>query len=265
MALHIIVIAREVWDTRDLVGSPLDDGGALKSAALATRYETEDLNALEMALRLKDQQAAKVTVLSAGQPGAVDVLREALYRGADAVARIDAAPATLDTAALAALYAAAVRKAGPADLVLLGVNVSEGENSLLGAHLAVALNAEQISLVDNIEKAGDGAVLGKRAIEMGYEFVEARLPAVLSVGVALVKDDPRTPRSAKATLKLKHKKTDIAAWKPAELGVADPATLRTTAVAGYEKIVERVIESKDVDPESESALQAMLAAVVKGS
>jgi electron transfer flavoprotein beta subunit len=265
MALNIIVIAREVWDTRDLVGAVLDGAGQINQARLAGRYEPEDLNALELALRLKDQQGGKVTVLYAGAVGAMDVLREALYRGADAAFRVHVNRGELDTSALAKLYAAAIRKQGACDLVLLGVNVPEGENSLLGSHLAAALGVEQISYVDNIEKTGEGVVVGKRAIEMGYEYVEAALPALLTVGVALVADDPRTPRSAKAMLKLKHKKTDIPAWTPADLGIADVAALKTTAIAGYRAIAERVIESKDVDPESESALKAMLAEVLKGS
>ena len=77
MPYNVIVIAREVWDTRDLVGSPLDDSSAVKKASLATRYEPEDLNALEMALRIKDANGGKVTALSIGAPGSVDAPREA--------------------------------------------------------------------------------------------------------------------------------------------------------------------------------------------
>lgn len=264
MGYNIIVIAREIWDTRDLVGSPLDDAGAVKKAALATRYEPEDLNALEMALRIKDANGGKVTVLSVGAAGPVDAPREALYRGADAAVRIDVERDQLDTQAAAKLLAAAIRKMGDHDLVLAGLNVSEGENSVLGAHVAALLGIAQISLVDAIDRIGDGVVVGKRAIEMGYEYVEAKLPAVLSVGVALVADDPRTPRSAKAMLKLKHKKTEIPAWKPADLGLADPAALRTTVLCRHTRIDEKAIQSVDVDPESETALKSMLDAVRKG-
>jgi electron transfer flavoprotein beta subunit len=263
MPLNVIVIAREVWDTRDLVAAPLDEAGGLKSGSLATRYEPEDLNALEMALRLKDQQGAKVIVLSHGPAGNVDAPREALYRGADEAHRIDVARDAVDTQAAAKLYAAALKKLGAFDLVLLGVNVTEGENSLLAGQLAALLDLEQISYADGIEVAS-GAVTGKRAVEMGYEYVEAAMPAVVSVGVALVADDPRTPRSAKAMLKLKHKKTEIKTITPADLGIADVAALRTTKVAGYRAIEARKVDAKDVDPESESALKSMLDAVLKG-
>ena len=262
MPLNIIVVAREVWDTRDLPNSPADAAGTLKTSGLATRFEPEDLNALEIALRLKDQQGGKVTVLSHGPAGSVDAPREALYRGADEAIRIDVPRDGLDTQAAARLYAAALKKIGTYDLVLAGVNIAEGENSLLGAHVAALVGLEQVSYVDGVEQVGNGAVTAKRAIEMGYEYVEAPLPVLLTVGVALVADDPRTPRSAKAMLKLKHKKTAIAAWTPADLGVGDISA--ATTIAGYAPIAERQVNSIDVDPESESALKSMLDAARKG-
>ena len=265
MPMNIIVIAREVWDTRDLATCPLDPAGALKAASLATRFEPEDLNSLELALRLKDQQGGKVTVLSHGPAGNLDAPREALYRGADEAIRIAVPRDQVDTQAAAALYAGAIRKIGAFDLVLVGLNIPEGENSLLGAHIGVALDVEHISYVDNVEIPAPGTIVAKRAIEMGYEYIEAKTPAVLSVGVALVADDPRTPRSAKAMLKLKHKKTAIAEWAAADLGVADVAAACAVKSAGHLAIPERKIESKEIDPNSESALKEMLAAAMKGA
>lgn len=262
---NITVIVREVWDTRDLATQVIDDQGQVRASALQTRFEPEDLNALEMALRIKDAQGGKVTVLSFGDVGAVDVCREALYRGADEAHRIDVRRADLDTAAAAHLLAAAIRKIGAADLVLLGVTVPEGENALLGSHLAALLDIEQVSYVDSLDKVEGGKVAARRAIEMGYETVEVPCPAVITAGVALLEDDPRTPRSAKAMLKLKHKKTEVPAHTPASLGVADPAALRTTRVVRREPVPERVIQSVDVDPENEPALKGMLDKVLKGA
>jgi electron transfer flavoprotein beta subunit len=249
-----------VWDTRDLTGRVLDDGGQVKAGALATRFEPEDLNALEMALRIKDEQGGTVTAISLGQPGDVDVLRECLYRGVDGVVRVDADPRSLDTQGQAGLLAEAIRKQEGYDLVLTGVTVTEGENSLIGSHVAALLGIEQISYVDSLVTIGDGRVVGKRAIEMGYEDVEVPLPALMTVGVALVEDDPRTPRSAKAMLKLKAKKVEIPLLTAADLG----ATAATTTIAGHEAVPEVVIESKEVDPEDEAALQTMLDEVLKG-
>jgi electron transfer flavoprotein beta subunit len=259
--MNTIVIVREVWDTRDLAGQVLDDAGNIKASALTTRFEPEDLNGLEMALKIKDQHGGKVTVLSVGEVRQVDVLRESLYRGADEVISIKR-DGNADTQATATLLAAAIRKIGGYHLILCGISIPEGENSLLAAHVAELLDLDLITWVDGIESIDAAQVVGKRAIEMGYEYIEAPLPALLGVGVALLEDDPRAPRSAKAMLKLKHKKTDIPAWSAADLGVAATAT---TKLAGYQPIVQRVIESQTVDTESESALVALLAEIRKGA
>lgn len=118
--------------------------------------------------------------------------------------------------------------------------------------------------MDSIDKVEGGKVSARRAIEMGYETIEVPCPAVITAGVALLEDDPRTPRSAKAMLKLKHKKTDVPVHTPASLGIADVAALRTTRVIKREAVAERVIQSVDVNPEDESALKAMLEKVLKG-
>ena len=261
MGYHCIVVVREVWDTRDLVASPLDEAGQLRPGALQTRFEPEDLNALEAALRIKDAHGGKVTAIAVGEPRGVDVLRECLYRGADEVRKVAAEPAALDDQALGALVAGAVRTLGAYDLVLVGTSAVDAENSQLGPHLAAALGIPQVSWVDAIEDVGPGRAVAKRAVEMGYEYVELKFPALCAIGVALLEDDPRAPRSAKAMLKLKMKKADIPAIAPA----ADPAAAVTTRVAKRESIPPRVIESKDVAADDPAALQAMLDQVLKGA
>jgi len=265
MACNCIVIVREVWDTRDLVGNLLDEQGGIRPGALQTRFEPEDLNALEAALRIKDAQGGTVTAVAVGAPrGGVEVLRECLYRGADAALQVDGDPSALDDRALAALLAGAVRKLGAAELVLVGTSVVDGENAMLGALLAVELGWNHVAWVDAIESAGGGKAVAKRAIEMGFESVETPLPAVLSIGVALLEDDPRAPRSAKAMLKLKMKKAAIPTAAPSDLGVPDPRALVTTRVAGRAAVPPRAVETKTVDAENPAELQAMIHEALKG-
>ncbi len=259
MPYNCIVVAREVWDTRDLLGNVVSADGQLNESGLSKRFEPEDLNSLEQALQLKDKHGGKVTVLSVGDSKDVDVLRECLYRGVDDVVRVSSG-ADLDTAGQAKLLAAAVQKIGEYDLIFLGVSVPEGENSLLGAQLAAALEVDQITYVDSLVESDDSSVLCKREIEMGSEFIRVQLPAVLVLGVYLLKDDPRTPRSAKAMLKLKMKKKEIPVWTAADLGVGDLAAKVT--VTSYEAIPQKEVETKVVDPEDAGALKAMLDDVV---
>lgn len=262
MSYHCVVIVRETWDSRDLVASPIA-GTALAEQSLTKRFEPEDLNALEQALQLKDKHGGKVTVISLGQPRDVDVLRECLFRGADDAVRVlTPAGVALDTAAQAQLLAAALRKLGAFDLLLIGVTVPEGENSLLGSEIAARLGIDQITYVDSLVEIGGGQVLCKREVEMGSEFIRATLPAALILGVYLLKDDPRTPRSAKAMLKLKLKKTPIPEWPPAELGIADPAALRRVLPPTYAAVPQREVATQAVDPENQNALKAMLQEVL---
>ncbi|HNV86325.1 MAG TPA: hypothetical protein PKL97_05105 [Candidatus Omnitrophota bacterium] len=265
MPYNCAVIVREIWDTRDLVGTVLKEDGGLNEAVLTTRFEPEDLNALEMALQLKDKQGGKVTAISVGQPRNVDVLRECLYRDVDAVVRVDVPSVKdFDTATLARMIANTAQKAGPFDLILAGLDIVDGENSLLGTHVAASLGVDAVTYVDALDEIAPGRVVCKRQIENGSEVVETKLPALLVVGVALLKDDPRTPRSAKATLKLKHKKTPIPVSTLQDLGIGDPASLKTTVLAGYEGIPQRVIESKQVDPNDEPSLKSMLDDIRRG-
>lgn len=265
MGYNCVVVVREVWDTRDLVASPLDESGGIRAGALQSRFEPEDLNALEMALRIKDQHGGKVTAVTVGKPRSVEVLREALYRGVDAALEVLVDPAGLDDQALAALLAGAIRaKAGEFDLVLVGTTAVDEENSILGAHLAVALGIEPVGWVDAIDKIEAGHVVAKRAVEMGYEFVDTKFPALLSVGVALLEDDPRSPRSAKAMLKLKLKKAEIPSVDAAGAGVPDPAAAVRTRVAKREAIPPRTIVSRTVDPEDAAALKGMMDEALKG-
>jgi len=264
MPYNCIVIVREVWDTRDLANQVLEENGKLKDGALQTRFEPEDLNALEIALQIKDKHGGKVTALAIGGPRNIDVLRECLYRGVDEVARIDEPNfKDLDTAAAASLLFQAIKKIGSYDLVLSGVNVVEGENSLLGAEVANLIGIDHVSYVDSLEEISEGRIKCKRAVEMGYEIVETKLPAAIIAGVALLKDDPRTPRSAKAVLKLKQKKVPVPTWTAKELGIEDLSSFKTTCISRYEAVKQRTVESKNIAPEDESALKGMLSEVMK--
>lgn len=257
MGYHSIVIAREVWDPRDLLANIVNAEGHLNESVLTKRYEPEDMNCLEQALQLKDTHGGKVTVLSIGPSRDVDVLRESLFRGVDDVVRLlPPDGAVLDTEAQAEMLAAAIGKIEGYNLILVGVTVPEGENAMLGAQLAAKLELEQVTYIDSLVEIDDASVLCKREIEMGNEYIRTQLPAVLVMGVYLLKDDPRTPRNAKAMLKLKMKKKPIPEWTCADLGL--DALNAKVKLSAYEGVPTPEIETRDVDPEDAAALKAML-------
>ncbi|MBP5716546.1 MAG: electron transfer flavoprotein beta subunit/FixA family protein, partial [Bacteroidales bacterium] len=85
MALNIIVLAKQVPDTHNVGPDAMTPEGTINRAALPAVFNPEDLNALEQALRLKEQcPGSTINVVTMGLPKSAEVIRESLYRGADA-------------------------------------------------------------------------------------------------------------------------------------------------------------------------------------
>ena len=84
MSLKIVVLAKQVPDTRNVGKDAMTAEGTVNRAALPAIFNPEDLNALEQALRLKEQNpGSTVGILTMGPPRAAEVIRQGLYRGAD--------------------------------------------------------------------------------------------------------------------------------------------------------------------------------------
>jgi len=83
--LRIIVLAKQVPDTKNVTGEVMTPEGTLNRAALAAIFNPEDLNALEMGLQLRERHGGEVIVMSMGPPRAAEILEDALCRGADRV------------------------------------------------------------------------------------------------------------------------------------------------------------------------------------
>src|ERR671935_3268979 len=150
-----------------------------------------DANAVEEALRLKEQQGdGEVVVVSMGPTGALDSLRKALAMGADrAVLVSDDALAGSDLVATSAVLAKALERE-EADLVLLGQQGSDSDGAVLGAALADRLRLPMFSQAAELTLS-EGSIRGKRQTEFGYDVIEAPLPAVVAVSDAI--NEPRYP------------------------------------------------------------------------
>ena len=129
--LSMVVLAKQVPDTQNLTGEAMKEDGTVNRAALPAIFNPEDLNALEMALALKDRYGGTVNVLSMGPPAAVEVLKEALYRGADNVYLLsDRKFAGSDTLATSfALKQAVATKFPNFDIVLCGRQAIDGDTA----------------------------------------------------------------------------------------------------------------------------------------
>lgn len=213
MSLKIIVLAKQVPDTRNVGKDAMTPQGTVNRAALPAIFNPEDLNALEQALRLKEQNpGSTVHVLTMGPPRAAEVLRESLYRGADAGYLLsDRAFAGADTLATSYALAQAVKKIGSPDIVLGGRQAIDGDTAQVGPQVAQKLDLNQVTYVTDIQSVKDGKVTVIRHIDGGIERVEAPLPILLTVNGNAA---PCRPRNAK--LIMKYKRAMAPMERPAE-------------------------------------------------
>lgn len=195
MSLNIIVLAKQVPDTRNVGAQAMNADGTINRAALPAIFNPDDLGALEQALQLKDKNpGSRVTVLTMGPKRATELLREALYRGADeAVLLSDSAFAGADTLATSYALTMAVRKIGDFDMILCGRQAIDGDTAQVGPQVAQQLAIPQVTYVRKVQAVENGTAVVERAIENGVELLKAPLPLLLTVdGTA----SPCRPRNA---------------------------------------------------------------------
>lgn len=174
-----------------------------------------DRNALEAALLVKEKTASYITVFSMGPPPAGDIIKECLALGADTgILLSDRAFAGADAYATAFVLAAAIKKAGPVDLILCGRASSDGATEWVGPELAVFLDLPIVSMVRELVEHDDNLCIVKADIENGYRLVQVELPAVLTVTQEL-----NTPRTLSFSGIIKSRKKEITTWNMADLAL----------------------------------------------
>ncbi len=224
----ILVFVKQVPDTQNITGDAMTPAGTVNRAALPTIFNPEDLNALELALELKDRYNSKVVVATMGPPAAAEVLRASLFRGADeAILLTDRAFAGADTLATSYALSCCAKKFGNFDLILCGRQAIDGDTAQVGPQVAEKLSLPQIGYVEDVVELTDKKIVAKRAIEGGYEILESPLPALLTVV------DCNTPRPMAALKIMKYKR----AMTPSEVSKLGEAYLNAeTAAAKVEEL-----------------------------
>lgn len=196
MSLNIIVLAKQVPDTRNVGKDAMKEDGTINRAALPAIFNPEDLNALEQALRLKDANpGSTVTLLTMGLPRAAEIIREAIFRGADAgIVLTDRTLGGADTLATSYSLAQAVKKFGNYDIILGGRQAIDGDTAQVGPQIAEKLSIPQVTYAEDILDLKDGYVTVKRRLESGVETVKAPLPCVVTVNGSAAECRPRNAR-----------------------------------------------------------------------
>lgn len=201
--MRIIVLAKQVPDTRNVGKDAMKADGTINRAALPAIFNPEDLSALEQALRLKERYpGSTVTLLTMGPGRAAEIIREGLYRGADdGVLLTDRAFAGADTLATSYALAMAIRKIGDFDLIVGGRQAIDGDTAQVGPQVAEKLGLSQITYAEEIVGVTDGRITVRRKIPGGVETVEGPLPIVVTVNGSAA---ACRPRNARLVQKYKH-------------------------------------------------------------
>lgn len=187
--LRIIVCTKIVPKPEEVKVNP--ETWRLDRTSARSEINPPDMNAMEFALRLKDWHTAHVEILSMGPPFFESLLRVALAMGADHVTLLsDRAFGGADTLATTYTLAKAIEKLGNVDLVICGVESSDGATGQVPAGLAEWLDWMQLTMVNTVQLDPERhTVRGRREISGGHELLEVPLPAVLSVETAA--NEPR--------------------------------------------------------------------------
>lgn len=205
-AYKIIVLAKQVPDTRNVGKDAMKADGTVNRAVLPAIFNPEDLNALEQALRIKDQYpGSTVKLLTMGPGRAAEIIREGLFRGADGgVLLTDRAFAGSDTLATSYALGQALKKMGKIDLIIAGRQAIDGDTAQVGPQVAEKLGLLQVTYVEEIKELKNETVVLKRRLDRGVETVKCKLPLVMTInGTA---PECRV-RNAKLVMKYKRAKT----------------------------------------------------------
>ena len=205
MAYNCVVLIKQVPDTKRITGQAMNPDGTVNRGALPAIFNPEDLNALELSLQIKEKSGGRVTVITMGPPAASEILRDALYRGADdAILITDRRCAASDTLATSYILSCAVKKLD-CDVVLCGRQAIDGDTAQVGPQLAEKLAIPQITYVQDLLELKDKTIVAHRNIGNGSQQVKADIPVLLTViGEA---NEPRAP-AAKKLMKYKKARTE---------------------------------------------------------
>ena len=177
--MKIVVCIKQVPDTTEIKINPVT--GTLIRDGVPSIMNPDDKGGLEVALQLKDQFGAHVTVITMGPPQAEAILREAMAMGADrAILLTDRKFAGADTLATSNALAGALRVIEH-DLVITGRQAIDGDTAQVGPQIAEHLHTPMISYVAGVEFDGKDKLTVKKEDEDGYQMLEVHTPALLTV------------------------------------------------------------------------------------
>ena len=205
-AYNIIVLAKQVPDTRNVGKDAMKADGTVNRAVLPAIFNPEDLNALEQGLRIKEKfPGSTLKILTMGPGRAADIIREGLFRGTDGgILLTDRAFAGSDTLATSYALSQALKKMGNIDIIIAGRQAIDGDTAQVGPQVAEKLGIVQVTYVEEVIDLKDKTITVKRRLENGVETVRCPLPMVMTVNGSAPEC---RARNAKRIMRYKHAMT----------------------------------------------------------
>lgn len=212
--MNIVVCIKQVPDTNEVKLDPVT--GTLIRDGVPSIINPDDKAGLEAALRIKDQNGAKVTVVSMGPPQADTALREALAMGADeAILVTDRAFGGADTWATSSTIASAIENL-EYDLIITGRQAIDGDTAQVGPQIAEHLGLANISYAEDIKIDGD-CVIVKRQYEDRHHMIKAKMPCLITALSELNEPRYMTPGGIFDA----YREKDVKVWTRPDLKVDD--------------------------------------------
>jgi electron transfer flavoprotein beta subunit len=201
--LRIIVLIKQVPDTKNVTGEVMKADGTVNRSALNAIFNPEDLNALEMGLELRERFGGEVIAITMGPPRAADILKDSLCRGADRVILLsDRRFAASDTLATSYTVAQAITThLMPYDVVLCGRQAIDGDTAQVGPQCAEKLGIPQVTYADKVISREGDTLTVRRDLGRAKETVVAKMPVLMTVPKSA-----NSPRWPSARLMLKYRR-----------------------------------------------------------
>ena len=219
--MKIFVTAKRVTDYNSQIRLN-SDGTGIDLQGVEYAVNPFDENAIEEAIRLRDEHGGEVVVISVGPDSVESYIRMGMAMGGDRGIRVNATDEELDSDAVARILVALVEKESP-DLVLLGKQAIDGDNNQVGQLLAGYLGWAQACYASEIsfsEGLATASVI--REVDGGLETLEVKMPAVITADLRL--NEPRYA-SLPGIMKAKRKPIDI--YEPGDLSLDITPKVRT--------------------------------------
>ena len=243
--LKVVVLAKQVPDTRNVGKDAMKADGTVNRAALPAIFNPEDLNALEQALTIKDMcEGSTVYILTMGPLRAADIIRDAMFRGADGGYLLtDRAFAGADTLATSYALSRALAEIKP-DIIVAGRQAIDGDTAQVGPGIARRMGLNQLTYVSAIDSLDMGrrSIVVRRRSEGGVQVLRSALPCLITM-----LEDSNVVRRGSIHDMLRAARAPVTIWSAEDAGVEDPLKC---GLRGSPTVVKRVFAPS---PREESA------------